>query len=306
MENRICSERGENKRTPAPTREKRWGTLVKKGILSALALALTLSAFAACDGPDETETGAGTGSPDATIGDVTGTVDGGIGADFDFGPMLDQIDFADLLTSTEGQEEIDYAYNKFLDDVTNNPEMPVFNGETGNFFRSLTSAVGEKRHNIMLEIKNVDNDRWSYVLVSTKDDFAVVARDSKKHNEYIVGFMDGEVVDQAGYLTSTDRTMINDMIMSDGYEATMNQVRDEFFGKLLLISSTPDDSYLLGFTGHAENVRHEDGYLNPVEERDYIIEQIQVKNPYNTAEIYTTMDATYDIPDNYLGTKLGG
>lgn len=304
MENRIWSERGENKRTSAPTREKRWGTLVKKGILSALVLALTLSAFAACDGPDETETGAGTGSPDATIGDVTGTVDGGIGADFDFGPMLDQIDFADLLTSTEGQEKIDSVYNIFLDDVANNPEMPVFNGESVNFIRSLTSAVGEKRHNVMLEIKNVDNNRWSYVLVSTKDDFAVVARDSKKHNEYIVGFMDGEVVDQAGYLTSTDRTMINDMIMAEGYDATVNQVRDEFFGQLFVIRSTPDENYILGFTGHTDNVRHEDGYYNPVEERDYIIEQIQVMSSHSD-EIYTTMDATYDIPDNYLGTKLG-
>lgn len=304
MENRIWSERGENKRTSAPTREKRWGTLVKKGILSALVLALTLSAFAACDGPDETETGAGTGSPDATIGDVTGTVDGGIGADFDFGPMLDQIDFADLLTSTEGQEKIDSVYNIFLDDVANNPEMPVFNGESVNFIRSLTSAVGEKRHNVMLEIKNVDNNRWSYVLVSTKDDFAVVARDSKKHNEYIVGFMDGEVVDQAGYLTSTDRTMINDMIMAEGYDATVNQVRDEFFGQLFVIRSTPDENYILGFTGHTDNVRHEDGYYNPVEERDYIIEQIQVMSSHSD-EIYTTMDATYDIPDNYLGTKFG-
>ena len=305
MENRIWFERGENKRTSAPTREKRWGTLVKKGILSALVLALTLSAFAACDGPDETETGAGTGSPDATIGDVTGTVDGGIGADFDFGPMLDQLDFTNLLTSTEGQELVDSWHNKFLDDAANSPEMTIFNGESGNFFRYLTSAVGEKRHNIMLEIKNVDNDRWSYVLVSTNDDFAVVARDSKKHNEYIVGFMDGKVVDQAGYLTSTDRTMINDMIMDEGYDATMNQVRDEFFGQLLVMSTIIDDNDCnLGNTGKILNMWHEDGYLNPVEERDYIIKQIQVMNAH-TGEIYTTMDATYDIPDNYLSTKLG-
>lgn len=304
MENRICSERGENKRTSAPTREKRWGTLVKKGILSALALALTLSAFAACDGPDETEMGAETGSPDATIGDMTGTVDGGIGADFDFGPLLDQLDFTDLLTSTEGQECIDAMYEKFLNSVAEKPGQISYSGETGNFLRVLTSEVGEKRHNVMFEIKNVDNGRWSYVLVSTKDDFAVVARDSKKHNDYIVGFMDGKVVDQAGYLDQTARAMINGMIMAEGYNATMNQVRDEFFGQLLALRTSGNEDYMLPILGKIHNVRNEDRDLNPVEERDYIMEQIQVINAYN-GEIYTTMDVTYDIPDNYLGTKLG-
>lgn len=304
METRIWSERGENKRTSAPTRKKRWGTLVKKGILLALVLALTLSAFAACDGPDETETGAGTGSPDATIGDVTGTVDGGIGADFNFGPMLDQIDFVDLLTSTEGQECTDAMYEKFLNAVTEAPGQMLYAGEPGNYFRYLTSAVGEKRHNVMLEIKNVDDNRWSYVLVSTKDDFAVVARDSKKHNDYIVGFMDGKVVDQAGYLDQTARAMINGMIMANGYEATMNQVRDEFFGQLLFLRTSEDGDCVLSYLGKVHNVRNEDRDLNPVEERDYIMTEIQVLNKF-TGEIYTTMDATYDIPDNYLGTQLG-
>lgn len=301
MENRIWSERGENKRTPAPTREKRWGTLVKKGILSALVLALTLSAFVACDGPDETETG--TGSPDATIGDVTGTVDGGIGADFNFGPMLDQIDFVDLLTSTEGQEKVDVVYEKYLNALETQPG-PMYSGSFANYVRSIMSDAGSKRRNIMLEITNAENDRWSYVLISTTDDFAVVARDSKEREDYIVGFMDDRVVDEAGYLSSTDRAAINDMLMSEGYDATMNQVRDEFFGQLLLLSTLQDEDYVFGINGFMENVYNDLGFMNDPEDFIYEIQFVEVRER-GTRKNITKMDATYDIPDNYLGTKLG-
>ena len=219
--------------------------------------------------------------------------------------MLEQLDFTDLLTSTEGQECIDAMYEKFLNSVAEKPGQISYSGESGNFLRVLTSEVGEKRHNVMLEINNVDNDRWSYVLISTKDDFAVVARDSKKHNDYIVGFMDGKVVDQAGYLNKSARSTINSMIMTKGYDATMNQVRDEFFGQLLVLRVSEDEDYALSFSSKIHNLRNEDRDLNPVDDRDYTIEKIQVISAFDAEEIYTTMDATYDIPDNYLGTKLG-
>ena len=295
--------------------EKHKNAFIKKGVPVALALALTMPLLTACDEfgkpthghkpPKETTDVTETGDfSDSTIEEVTGGENAESDADFDLGPMLDQIDFVDLLTSTEGHDFIDYAYNMFLESAKSNPEMIYYDGEPGNYFRVLTSAVGEKRHNIMLEIKNVDNNRWSYVLVSTKDDFAVVARDSKKHNDYIVGFMDGKVVDQMGYLNQTARVMINGMIMAEGYDATMNQVRDEFFGQLLNLYCAQDEDYKLSFLGDVHNVRNEDRDLNPVEERDYIMTEIQVFNKF-TGESYTTMDATYDIPDNYLGTQLG-
>ena len=303
MENRIWSERGENKRTSAPIREKRWGTLVKKGILSALALALTLSAFVACDGPDETETGAGTGSPDATIGEGNGSGNGENDADFDFGPLLGQIDFTDLLFSTEGQEKVDFFYDKYLNAVETQPG-PFYSGDGSNYVRSIMSDSGSKRRNIMLEITNAENDRWSYVLISTTDDFAVVARDSKEREDYIVGFMDDRVVDEAGYLSSTDRAAINDMLMSEGYDATMNQVRDEFFGQLLLLSTLEDEEAHLGIAGNMKNVYNDYGFRNAPEDFIYEIQFISISD-WDTGEVVTRMDATYDIPDNYLGTKLG-
>lgn len=303
MENRICSERGENKRTPAPTREKRWGTLVKKGILSALVLALTLSAFAACDGPDETETGAGTGSPDATIGEGNGSGNGENDADFDFGPLLGQIDFTDLLFSTEGQEEVDLIYEKYLNAVETQPG-PGYSGYDSNFVRSIMSDSGSKRRNIMFEITNAENDRWSYVLISTTDDFAVVARDSKEHEDYIVGFMDDRVVDEAGYLSSTDRAAINDMLMAEGYDATMNQVRDEFFGQIYILSGLQDEEAHLGISGNMKNVYNDYGFRNAPEDFIYEIQFISISD-WDTGEVVTRMNATYDIPDNYLGTKLG-
>ena len=301
MENRICSERGENKRTSAPTREKRWGTLVKKGILSALALALTLSAFAACDGPDETETG--TGSPDATIGEGNGSGNGENDADFDFGPLLGQIDFTDLLFSTEGQEKVDTIYEKYLNAVETQPG-PLYPGGPVNNVRSIMSDSGSKRRNIMFEITNAENDRWSYVLISTTDDFAVVARDSKEREDYIVGFMDDHVVDEAGYLSSTDRTAINDMLMAEGYDTTMNQVRDEFFGQLLLLSTLEGEDYVLGIGGNMKNVYNDYGFMNAPEDFIYEIQYIKVKERAERKDI-TVMTPTYDIPDNYLGTKLG-
>lgn len=302
MENRICSERGENKRTSAPTREKRWGTLVKKGILSALVLALTLSAFAACDGPDETETG--TGSPDATIGEGNGSGNGENDADFDFGPLLGQIDFTDLLFSTEGQEKVDEFYNRYLDGIEKNPNAGYHPGTRSQYVRSIMSDSGSKRRNIMLEITNAENDRWSYVLISTTDDFAVVARDSKEREDYIVGFMDDRVVDEAGYLSSTDRAAINDMLMSEGYDATMNQVRDEFFGQLLLLSTLEGEDYVLAINGGMKNVYNDYGFRNAPEDFIYEIQFISILD-WDTGEDVTRMDATYDIPDNYLGTKLG-
>ena len=296
--------------------EKHKNTFIKKGVPVALAIALTLPLLTACDEfgnpthghkpPKETTDVTETGDfSDSTIEEVTGDENAESDADFDLGPMLDQIDFVDLLTSTEGQECTDAMYERFLNSVADEPGQLRYSGEIGNYLRVLTSEVGEKRHNVMLEIKNVDNNRWSYVLVSTKDDFAVVARDSKKHNDYIVGFMDGKVVDQAGYLNQTARAMINGMIMAEGYEATMNQVRDEFFGQLLALRTSGNEDYMLPILGKIHNVRNEDRDLNPVEERDYIIEQIQVVSAFDAEEIYTTMDATYDIPDNYLGTQLG-
>ena len=302
MENRIWSEREENKRTSAPTREKRWGTLVKKGILSALVLALTLSAFAACDGPDETETG--TGSPDATIGEGNGSGNGENDADFDFGPLLGQIDFTDLLFSTEGQEKVDEFYNRYLDSVEKNPNAGYHPGTRSQYVRSIMSDSGSKRRNIMFEITNAENDRWSYVLISTTDDFAVVARDSKEREDYIVGFMDDHVVDEAGYLSSTDRAAINDMLMSEGYDATMNQVRDEFFGQLLLLSTLEDEDYGLTIGGNTKNVYNDYGFMNAPEDFIYEIQYIKVKEHAERKDI-TVMTPTYDIPDNYLGTKLG-
>ena len=301
MENRIWSERGEDKRTSAPTREKRWGTLVKKGILSALVLALTLSAFAACDGPDETETG--TGSPDATIGEGNGSGNGENDADFDFGPLLGQIDFTDLLFSTEGQEEVDIIYEKYLNAVETQPG-PFYSGDDSNFVRSIMSDSGSKRRNIMLEITNAENDRWSYVLISTTDDFAVVARDSKEREDYIVGFMDNRVVDEAGYLSSTDRAAINDMLMAEGYDATMNQVRDEFFGQIYILSGLRDEDYWLTIGGNMKNVYNDYGFRNAPEDFIYEIEYIKVKVRAERKDI-TVMTPTYDIPDNYLGTKIG-
>lgn len=302
MENRIWSERGENKRTSAPTREKRWGTLVKKGILSALVLALTLSAFAACDRPDETETG--TGSPDATIGEGNGSGNGENDADFDFGPLLGQIDFTDLLFSTEGQEKVDEFHNRYLDSIEKNPNAGYHPGTRSQYVRSIMSDSGSKRRNIMLEITNAENDRWSYVLISTTDDFAVVARDSKEREDYIVGFMDDRVVDEAGYLSSTDRAAINDMLMSEGYDATMNQVRDEFFGQLLLLSTLEDEDYWLTIGGNMKNVYNDYGFKNAPEDFVYEIQYINI-NDLAKRKAITVMTPTYDIPDNYLGTKLG-
>ena len=156
----------------------------------------------------------------------------------------------------------------------------------------------------MLEITNAENDRWSYVLISTTDDFAVVARDSKEREDYIVGFMDDHVVDEAGYLSSTDRTAINDMLMAEGYDTTMNQVRDEFFGQLLLLSTLEGEDYVLGIGGNMKNVYNDYGFMNAPEDFIYEIQYIKVKERAERKDI-TVMTPTYDIPDNYLGTKLG-
>ena len=294
--------------------EKHKNTFIKKGVPVALAIALTMPLLTACDEfgnpthghkpPKETTDVTETGDfSDSTIEEVTGDESVESDADFNFGPLLGQIDFGALVTDTEGQEEVDVIYDKYLNAVETQ-SGPMYAGRDSNFVRSIMSDAGSKRRNIMFEITNAENDRWSYVLVSTKDDFAVVARDSKKHNDYIVGFMDGKVVDQMGYLNQSARALINGMIMTNGYEATMNQVRDEFFGQIYMLSGLRDEDYVFGIGGNMKNVYNDYGFMNDPEDFIYEIQYIHVGERATRKDV-VMMTPTYDIPDNYLGTQLG-
>ena len=297
----------------------------QKRLLTMLALTLALPTLSACDVSNdfvvtdthqdsayetvEDDSQTAEAFPD-TVEVFTGTTESESSPDLYFGPMLEHMDFTGLLTSTEGQDRIESWYEKFLNNVKNNPNAPIFNQETVNYFRFLTSASGEKRHNVMFVVKRFEDgkeitNRWSYLLISTKDDFAVVAWDNQEQADYIVGFKDGEFVDEIGYLTQTDRDLINKSLEAGGYDATLNQVRDEFIGQLLLLQTAQDDRYILSHTGHIENLIHEDGYYNTVEKRDYIIESFQVQDAFVHHKVYSIINAVYDIPDDYLGTVLG-
>ena len=84
----------------------------------------------------------------------------------------------------------------------------------------------------------------------------------------------------------------------------MNQVRDEFFGQIYVLSGLQDEDYWLAIGGEMKNVNNDLGFMNDPEDFIYEIQYIKVKDLAKRQDI-TVMTPTYDIPDNYLGTQLG-
>jgi hypothetical protein len=281
---------------------------MKKKLLFLLVLCLVLPTGAGCDREDDPNVGQDPSSDSYTeVTEETDTEEESTDTvpELDFGPLLENLDFSDLAQSTFGQEYADALNERFLNSVNQNPEQVLHDGEAGNYFRVLTSEAGEKRHNIMLEITNTDQKKWVYFLISTEDDFAVVAKDSKKKKTYAVGFADGDIVDQLNYIDETDRELLSSMISEYGYDAVLNQVRNEFFGRLSKLTEDGGEGYKLGFTGKTHNMWGEDNTLNPIEDRDYTMSEIQLVNAEDISEVYTSMEATYDIPNDHLDTIIG-
>jgi hypothetical protein len=281
---------------------------MKKKLLFLLVLCLVLPTCAGCDREDDPNVGQDPSSDSYTeVTEETDTEEESTDTvpELDFGPLLENLDFSDLAQSTFGQEYADALNERFLNSVNQNPEQVLHDGEAGNYFRVLTSEAGEKRHNIMLEITNTDQKKWVYFLISTEDDFAVVAKDSKKKKTYAVGFADGDIVDQLNYIDETDRELLSSMISEYGYDAVLNQVRNEFFGRLSKLTEDGGEGYKLGFTGKTHNMWGEDNTLNPIEDRDYTMSEIQLVNAEDISEVYTSMEATYDIPNDHLDTIIG-
>ena len=280
---------------------------MKNKILILLVLSLALPVFAGCDGGDDpnvSETHAGDSQSESVMESVTNEETEMTMPTLEFGPLLGSIDFSNLAQSTDGQAYAEAIYDRFLASVDQNPEQVLHDGESGNYFRALTSDAEEKRHNILLKMTTPDQKKWTYCLVSTKDDFALLAQDAKKKKAYAVGLIDGQVVDQFAYMDEADFTLLSDMIREQGYETVLNQIRDEFFYQLFELTENENNGYKLGFTGKTHNMWEEDHTLKPVMDREYTMSEIQLVNAEDISEVFTTMESTYDIPDEYLKTLL--
>ena len=281
---------------------------MKKNVLILLALCLALPTCAGCDREDDPIVSAEStleSSSDVEAATETTEESNEEVPELNLGPLLDNLDFGDLAQSTAGQEYVDAMNERFAASVEQNPEQVLYDGEAGNYFRFLMSDVGEKRHNVMLEISNAEQKKWSYYLISTGDDFAVIAKDFRKKKAFAVGFADGGLVDQLGFIDETDKALLSDMIADQGYDAVLNQVRDEFFGRLSKLTEGCDRGYTLGFTGKTHNTWGEDNTLNPVEDRDYTMSEIQLVNVEDISDVFTAMEATYDIPDDQMDILMG-
>ncbi len=281
---------------------------MKSRILILLALCLALPVCTGCDRPDDpsiSEDSSADSRSEAVTEtnseeDLTEAI-----PELVYGPLLENLDFGKLAQSMVGQEYVATLNERFTTSVNLHPEQVLHDGEAGNYFRVLMSHAGEKRHNVMLEITNTEQKKWTYFLVSTEDDFAMVARDAKKKKTFVAGFTDGDIVDELNYIDEADKELLMGMISEKGYDAVLNQVRDEFFGCLSKLTEDGEGGYKLGFTGKTLNMWGEDKTLNPIEDRDYTMSEIQLVNAEDISEVYTTMEATYDIPNDHLDTMIG-
>jgi hypothetical protein len=174
--------------------------------------------------------------------------------------------------------------------------------EPVNYFRYLTTAAGEARHNVLFEIPGEDS-RWSYMLISTEEDLAIVVRDEKKRNDYAVGFMNGEFVDQTGHIEVETLVAVTSALEADGYGETLNRVRDELMGRLYVLSCTEDEEFALSWYGKTLNIWDDEKALNPVDERDYVMSEIFVRETAS-GEVRKSIRLTYDIPEEYLDGLL--
>ncbi len=281
---------------------------MKQKILILLALCLALPVCAGCDGDDDPGVGHESSSDshtEETTEAVTEADSAEAVPELDIGLLTETLDFADLAQSTVGKDYVAAVYDSFLASVAQNPEQVLHDGESGNYFRVLMSDAKEKRHNVMLEITNAEQKKWTYLLISTEDDFTLVVQDTKKKKTFTVGFTDGGFVDQLHYTDKSDSELLTKMIAERGYESVLNQVRDEFFGRLSKLTVGSDEGYKLGFTGKIHNMWSEDKTLNPAEARDYTMSEIQLVNAEDISKVFTAMEATYDIPNDYPDTLLG-
>ncbi|MBR5615253.1 MAG: hypothetical protein IKW66_00380 [Clostridia bacterium] len=282
---------------------------MKNKLLILLALCLALSACAGCDGSDDPaqESSSSTEIPSETATESTAEEDTTEALpDVQFGPLLGVLDFGDLAKGTEGQEYVNAMYDRFLASVERNPEQVLHDGEAGNYFRVLTSAAEDKRHPVMLEISHTDQKKWNSYLISTENDFVLIVQDAKKKSTFTVGLTEGGVEDQTEFMDEEDRALLDKMITENGYEATLNQVRDEFFCRLFKWTEVENDGVRLGFTGKTHNVWGEEHTMNPPQERDYTISEIQFVNAEDIGEVFITMTLTYDIPNDISDLILPG
>lgn len=277
-------------------------------ILILLSLCLTLPACAGCDAEEKPDVSHELSSDSyveettemVTEEEITDTLPA-----LDFGLLPQTLDFAELAQSTVGRDYVHAVYDRFLASVAHDPEQVLHDGESGNYFRMLMSDAKGKRHNVVLEITHTEPQKWAYLLVSTENDFALIVRDAKKKSMYSVGFVDEGFVDQLGYTDESDVSFLTEMIEEQGYVTVLNRVRDEFFGQLSKMTEGNDAGYKLGFTGKIHNMWSEDKSMNPPEERDYTMSAIQLVNAEDISEVFTSMDTTYDITNDYLDILLG-
>lgn len=280
---------------------------MKYRILILLALCLALPGFAGCDGgggPDAGQESSSDSRVEETAEASTEADTSEEGPKLPLGLLPNTLDFAALSQSTVGKEYVATVYESFLASVANHPDQVLHDGESGNYFRALMTDAGEKRHNVALEIIHTEQKKWTWLLVSTEKDFALVAVDGKKEQLFIAGFTEGTVVDQLEYMEKADRDLLTGMIAEQGYETVLNHVRDEFFGQLSMLTEGCDGGYKLGFTGKTHNMWSDDKTLNPAVERDYTVSEIQLVNTEDISEVFTAMEATYDVPQDYIRTLL--
>jgi hypothetical protein len=268
-----------------------------------LLLILLLLLVTGCDEPADTTEPTDSAEPlSETVDTDTEHETPEVGVELLFGPVLDSIELSELLTDTEGRNSLLEGYGKFLDSVKDHPDRIMHEEEPVNYFRYLTTAAGEARHNVLFEIPGEDS-RWSYMLISTEEDLAIVVRDEKKRNDYAVGFMNGEFVDQTGHIEVETLVAVTSALEADGYGETLNRVRDELMGRLYVLSCTEDEEFALSWYGKTLNIWDDEKALNPVDERDYVMSEIFVRETAS-GEVRKSIRLTYDIPEEYLDGLL--
>lgn len=220
--------------------------------------------------------------------------------------VLKDFDLLDMYNNGYGRALAYGDHEKYLQEVEAHPDEEFFDYENVYNFFAYMGARGAYRQNIVWTIdpgkfRNREKE-WEHSIVSTGDDFALVSRKiGEKRNYYITGFVNGELYDGLHLMGSEDYNEMIEIINQNGYEKTMNAVRDEFWGRLWEWCYHETDDIVLLF---ALNIYYPNPDTPSLEQSIFEFDYVEVYSN-STQTTLSEIKSNYDVSDSFIRDRWG-
>lgn len=219
--------------------------------------------------------------------------------------VLKSFDLLDMYNNGYGRALAYGDHEKYLQEVEAHPDEEFFDYENVCNFFAYMGARGAYRQNIVLKIDSEKyrkrEKEWEHSIVSTGDDFALVSRKiDERRNYYITGFVNGELYDGLHLMGSEDYNEMIEIINQNGYEKTMNAVRDEFWGRLWEWCTHETDDIVLLFA--LDIFKNDD---TPSHETSTFIFQYLEVYSNSTQTTLSEIEPDYDVSDSFIRDEWG-